>query len=307
MKKSLLTAIFAVFLLLAIAVPAMAYQNFDLYIDNVKVPTVPNICYGEKGETEGTYYMDAQPQLKDGRAYVPVKVISQYLGADIAWQRPNILIAYGDTSLTLTLGSKTAVKNDAQLTLDAAPYAKNGRTMVPIRFIAEAFGCRVGYANAKVYINTAPLYIDGKKVVSAQNWTRMTMGGFLDECKTNVCINRLYQFLLDSEGEETAVPEYYGEMFNMDVPYFYYMLNEISFMESAGVDGTDIQKFKIYQRMNDYGEILEWEPKGTDLGEWLIYDVTHGKWYKLALTDYNKDFSDITSIGDWVQILNNVA
>jgi tRNA A37 N6-isopentenylltransferase MiaA len=125
--------------------------------------------------------MNVPPQLKNGRAYVPIQVVSKCLGAKIAWQKPNILLSFGGTSLTLTLGSKTALKNDTQLTLDAAPYVKDGRTMVPLRFISEAFVCKVGYDNSKVYVNTAPLEIDGKKVVSVQNRIRMTMGGIINE------------------------------------------------------------------------------------------------------------------------------
>jgi len=306
-RKSIITALIATCLLLVLTMPAMAYQNFNLYIDNKQVPTVPNICYGENGATNGTYYMDTQPQIKDGRAYVPVQVISKFLGADIAWKSPNVYINYQETALTLTIGSKTAIKNDDALTLDAAPYAKNGRTMVPLRFIAEAFGCRVGYANNKVYVNTGPLYIDGTKVVAAQNGIRMTMGGIISETKTNVCINRLYQFLLDSCGEAIAAPENYGENIHMDTPDYYYMSNELSFMKAAGVEGTMARQFKVYKSLYNLEQMAEMGFAGEDLGDWLIRDVTQDKWYKLVSGDYNKDFSDLTSIGDWVEILNNVV
>lgn len=308
MKRKLIVMVLAVICLLTVlTVPAMAYQNYNLYIDNVKVPTVPNLCYGENGETEGTYYMDAQPQIKDGRAYVPVQVISKFLGADIAWQRPDIHINYQGAALTLTLGSKTAIRNDDGLTLDAAPYAKNGRTMVPLRFIAEAFGCRVGYANNKVYVNTEPLYIGDTKVVAAQNRIRMTMGGIIYETKTNVCVSRLYQFLLNGCGEEIAAPEHYGEMVNLDIPDYYYMGNEISFMEVAGVEGTVSQQFKIYKRIYNNKQMAEMGFAGTDLGDWLICDVTNDKWYKFTADDFNKAFSDVTSTGDWKEIFNNVV
>lgn len=50
--------------------------------------------------------------------------------------------------IVLTLGSKTAVVDGVEHQLDVAPFAENGRTFVPIRFVAEALGCTVDYDNA---------------------------------------------------------------------------------------------------------------------------------------------------------------
>jgi hypothetical protein len=44
------------------------------------------------------------------------------------------------TVLVLTIGSTIATKNGATVYLDTAPVITNGRTLVPLRFIAEAFG-----------------------------------------------------------------------------------------------------------------------------------------------------------------------
>lgn len=50
--------------------------------------------------------------------------------------------------IVLTLGSKTAVVDGVEHQLDVAPFAENGRTFVPIRFVAETLGCKVDYDNA---------------------------------------------------------------------------------------------------------------------------------------------------------------
>ena len=44
------------------------------------------------------------------------------------------------TTVKLTIGSTTAYINDAPQTLDAAPINRNNRTMLPVRFLANAFG-----------------------------------------------------------------------------------------------------------------------------------------------------------------------
>ena len=53
--------------------------------------------------------------------------------------------AVTETKVTLTLGSTAATRNDAAVTLDTAPLSRGGRMMLPIRFVAEAFGAAVGW------------------------------------------------------------------------------------------------------------------------------------------------------------------
>ena len=56
------------------------------------------------------------------------------------------ILVYQRTIIQLTLDNVVPVINDEpQSPLDAAPYISAGRTMVPLRFIAEAFGADVGY------------------------------------------------------------------------------------------------------------------------------------------------------------------
>jgi hypothetical protein len=52
--------------------------------------------------------------------------------------------------LKLEIDNKTAMINQQQTTLDVPAKLVNGRTMVPIRFISESFGCKVNWeAKAK--------------------------------------------------------------------------------------------------------------------------------------------------------------
>jgi hypothetical protein len=50
--------------------------------------------------------------------------------------------------IILTVGKNEIVINGEKSLIDAAPYIKNGRTLVPIRFISEAFGAKVDWNNA---------------------------------------------------------------------------------------------------------------------------------------------------------------
>ena len=54
----------------------------------------------------------------------------------------------GGTELKLTIGQKVGYVNGDAKTLDAAPMIKNGRTMLPVRFVAENLGGTVGWDGA---------------------------------------------------------------------------------------------------------------------------------------------------------------
>ncbi len=49
------------------------------------------------------------------------------------------------TTVKLTIGAKTGYVNGTAKALDAAPIIRNARTMLPVRFVAEAFGAEVGW------------------------------------------------------------------------------------------------------------------------------------------------------------------
>ena len=50
-----------------------------------------------------------------------------------------------DMKIELTIGSKTAYVDNKEVQLLRAPEERDGTTLVPIRFVAEALGCKVDY------------------------------------------------------------------------------------------------------------------------------------------------------------------
>ena len=87
--------------------------------------------------------------MRSNTVFVPVRVVSEIMGAEVRWQEPEISIKLADTDIKLTLGSRTAVKNGQEMKLPAAPYERGGYTYVPIRFVAEAFDCDVEWQAKK--------------------------------------------------------------------------------------------------------------------------------------------------------------
>lgn len=88
---------------------------------------------------------------EDQVSMVPVRFISERLGAEVKWNAASNQITVkdqlNDKTIILTLNSKTASVNGSSVQLDSAPILKNGSTFVPLRFIAEQLGCKVGFDN----------------------------------------------------------------------------------------------------------------------------------------------------------------
>ncbi|MHB8156068.1 MAG: stalk domain-containing protein [Desulfocucumaceae bacterium] len=100
-----------------------------------------------------------EPYVKDDRTMVPLRVIAENLGAKVDWidKESRIDLLRKADKIQLWLGKSDASKNNETMPLDVAPEEVNGRTFVPLRFVAEAFGCRVDWDDltqtAKVYSN----------------------------------------------------------------------------------------------------------------------------------------------------------
>jgi len=93
------------------------------------------------------YTLDAAPYIKNSRTMVPVRFITEGLGASVGWEgtEKKVMINYEGKTIELWIGKTNAKVDGSQYTLDAAPEIKNSRTFVPIRFIAENFGSQVGW------------------------------------------------------------------------------------------------------------------------------------------------------------------
>lgn len=87
--------------------------------------------------------MDAAPVIQDGRTYVPLRTLSHIFDAQCHYNAVDkeILITKEDMTICMTVGADCFTLNGTVIAMDAPAYiSNNGRTMVPVRFIADAFG-----------------------------------------------------------------------------------------------------------------------------------------------------------------------
>lgn len=103
-------------------------------------------------------FPDTKPYIKNGRTLVPVRFVSEEMGAKVNWdgKKKEVLIEKSGKKILLKIASKDVYVNGVKKVIDVPAELKNGRTMVPLRFINEAFGADVHWIEAekKVIITT---------------------------------------------------------------------------------------------------------------------------------------------------------
>ncbi len=101
---------------------------------------------------------EVAPLIDNGRILVPVRKIFEQLGAEITWDNATrtITATKGKSTVQMKIGSKSAKANGKNVTLDAPPRIEDGRTIVPLRFVSQAFGGKVEWnaATGSAYITT---------------------------------------------------------------------------------------------------------------------------------------------------------
>lgn len=88
---------------------------------------------------------DVPPRIVESRTLVPIRIISEALGATVHWDaaQKRVLIDGPRGRIALTIGQVEALIAEEAMTLDVAPQIFGGRTFVPLRFVAEALGADV--------------------------------------------------------------------------------------------------------------------------------------------------------------------
>lgn len=94
--------------------------------------------------------IDVPPYIKSSRTMVPIRAITEGLGAKVDWdpKTSKVTIKLGTRTVEIWIGKKEGKVNGKSVTLDVPPEIKKGRTFVPIRFVSENLGAKV-YWNPK--------------------------------------------------------------------------------------------------------------------------------------------------------------
>jgi sugar lactone lactonase YvrE len=96
--------------------------------------------------------IDVPPQIIEGRTLLPIRWVAEPLGAIVGWD-PNekkVTVTFKDTTIELWIGKNIARVNGVNTPIDpnnpkVVPMVISGRTMLPVRFVAENLGCKVDW------------------------------------------------------------------------------------------------------------------------------------------------------------------
>ena len=126
MKKWLLGLLAA----LLFCVPVFAHPPITVYVDGEKLN------------------FDQPPIIREERTLVPMRKIFEALGAQVFWDEPSqsVTAVSGRDVIVLYIGKAGLYKNgELVYTMPVPAQIINGRTLVPLRAVAESLGCEVGW------------------------------------------------------------------------------------------------------------------------------------------------------------------
>ena len=117
-----------------------------------------SIAYGKKAliDPENDKVV---PYITEDRTMVPLRFIAENLGAEVIWTEGEngCTIKKDDKEIKITFDSAEFVVNGEKITYDAPIQVVQDRTMVPVRFISEQFGCDVYWNDLNKAVVIAPL------------------------------------------------------------------------------------------------------------------------------------------------------
>lgn len=91
--------------------------------------------------------LQVPPQVIKGNTMVPLRFIAEAFGCKVDWNsaEKKITITRGSFEMVLWMDKTTAKINGQDKVMKAPPTSVKGSTLVPLRFIAEAFGATVNF------------------------------------------------------------------------------------------------------------------------------------------------------------------
>lgn len=166
-----------------------AADNSNVIILQVDNPVM--IVNGvEKDVDEGN---NTKPIIIDGRTMLPVRAVIESVGGQISWDSDSrtTTLSYNNKEIILIIDSKTAIVDGEMKEIDTVPVIVNGRTMLPIRFIAENFGFEVEWNEAEKTV----------KIIAERLYEEMES----TEITTEIATENLSEETTEVEGDASVV------------------------------------------------------------------------------------------------------
>lgn len=101
-------------------------------------------------------HFDVEPYIDtQNRVMVPLRAIGEALDSYVHWNPTTreVTVRKDGKTVVLTVGSRRVLVDGQEFFMDTVPVIKNGRTMIPVRFISEYQGARVDWDSVTKTVN----------------------------------------------------------------------------------------------------------------------------------------------------------
>ncbi|GGG06111.1 hypothetical protein GCM10010912_58440 [Paenibacillus albidus] len=109
-------------------------------------------------------FPDAKPYSEDNRVMIPIRFVSEALGAKVSYNKERVVtIEQGTKKITMKVNSDTVTVDSVIKKLDVPARLQQNRTYVPLRFVSEALGAGVGWNQQKHLVTITTATAEGEK------------------------------------------------------------------------------------------------------------------------------------------------
>ena len=139
---------------------AIGNQAGSPYSNTVSLGRGGNYANGYIRMTVGSKTMNVNGEIRDvdpgyntapviinGRTLVPIRAVVEAMGGNVGWDADvrQVTLNANGIAVAMYIGSANYYVNGQGQTMDTAPVIIGGRTLIPVRFAAEALGCQVNW------------------------------------------------------------------------------------------------------------------------------------------------------------------
>ena len=135
------------------AAAKVCQKNTISYLTDNSVNTLINVLYNGKRISFDKY--GKNPEIIDDRTLVPLRSIFEAMNATVDWDgaTSTVTATRENTVIQIRIGGQEMYKNGVSIPVDVPAQLIDRNTMVPVRFIAEAFGADVSFnGNGRVVL-----------------------------------------------------------------------------------------------------------------------------------------------------------
>lgn len=109
---------------------------------------VPKVTVDQKAVA----FPDAKPYVESNRVLIPVRFVSQALGAKVDYKNKTVLITKDGKNISMKVNSAIVTRDQDKLLLDVPARVQKNRVYVPLRFVSEALSAQVDWNKAKLLV-----------------------------------------------------------------------------------------------------------------------------------------------------------